>query len=87
MSGTVTFNVNRDDIWTSAMETFHKPNFSPFLRIKVKFADLLGFNEDKTAQCGPRREFLRLLIEHLQTSKLFSGPMTLQHINLDPEGL
>ena len=84
-SDTVTVTIDCKEVWSSALKTFQDPNFSPFNKINVQFRDIFGENADMVQQ-GPRREFLRLLIEHLQKSKLFCGPMTSRLLTLDQEG-
>ena len=41
--------------------------------MNVKFSDDLGRNEEAVDLGGPKREFLRLLIEALAGSQLFEG--------------
>ena len=41
--------------------------------MNVKFSDDLGWNEEAVDLGGPRREFLRLLMEALAMSPLFEG--------------
>ena len=83
----VVVNVDHADVWSSALETFQRPNFSTYDRIRAKFTNYLGQSVDKIDMGGPRREFLRLLMSKLQSSKIFTGPMMSRQLTMDEEGL
>ena len=74
------------DIWNSAIGMFHKPRFAPLRQMRVSFVDINGRSEDATDFGGPKREFLRLLMKHIQESDLFTGPMTARHLLLNKNG-
>ena len=83
----IVVNVDRADVWSSTLETFQRPNFSTYDRIRAKFTNYLGQSEEKIDMGGPRREFLRLLMSQLQNSKVFTGPMMSRQLTMDEEGL
>ena len=86
-SETFHFNVDRMDIWNSAISMFYNPRFAPLRKMRVSFVDFNGRSEDATDFGGPKREFLRLLMEHIQESDLFTGPMTARHLSLNKDGI
>lgn len=77
------FNINRSTVWEGALRGFRRNTYSPTKRISVKFTDDVGDSEGAVDIGGPRREFLRLLMKHLQTSCLFIGPENQKHLCLN----
>lgn len=81
------FNINRSTVWEGALRGFRRNTYSPTKRISVKFTDDVGHSEGAVDIGGPRREFLRLLMKHLQTSCLFIGPENQKHLCLNSSGI
>ncbi|KAJ7991034.1 hypothetical protein DPEC_G00293050 [Dallia pectoralis] len=52
---------------------FKRLSYNPTYQMCVKFSDDLGVDEEAVDLGGPRREFLRLLIEALAHSQMFEG--------------
>lgn len=55
------------------MRGFRRVSYDPHLMICVKFSDDMGKNEEGVDLGGPRREFLRLLMESIAMSPMFEG--------------
>ena len=83
----IAVNVDRTNVWSSALQMLQRPNFSTYDRIRAKFTNYLGQSEEKIDMGGPRREFLRLLMSHLQSKKIFTGPMMSRQLIMDEDGL
>ena len=68
-------NVRRHHIWEDSARILRRKRFDPRSIISVKFADDDGTSEGAVDLGGPRREFLRLLLQasNLQ-SGVFQGP-------------
>ncbi len=54
--------------------------------MSVKFSDDMGKNEEGVDLGGPRREFLRLLIESIAKSPMFEGKEHSQNLALNSTG-
>lgn len=67
------FNICRQSIWEGTARAMLRKSFRPNCTILVQFTDMCKKQEGAIDQGGPRREFLRLLLQFLHTSKLFSG--------------
>ena len=52
----------------------------------IKFSDDLGIDEEAVDLGGPRREFLRLLMEALIQSPMFEGKDGKMNLGLDSSG-
>ncbi len=70
---TCKFNVWRGDVWGCARRGFMKKSYTPEARMDVVFTDDDGTGEGAVDFGGPRREFLTLLMEALQSRPLFAG--------------
>ncbi|XP_026163300.1 G2/M phase-specific E3 ubiquitin-protein ligase-like [Mastacembelus armatus] len=55
------------------MRGFRRVSYNPNSMICVKFSDDMGRNEEGVDLGGPRREFLRLLMETIVRSPMFEG--------------
>lgn len=53
----------------------------------IKFSDDLGMDEEAVDLGGPRREFLRLLMEALALSPMFEGRDGKLNLALDSSGI
>ncbi|XP_067314252.1 uncharacterized protein [Pseudorasbora parva] len=67
-------NVYREDVLDCAIRAFQRQRFNAEARIDVAFVDVQGRGEGSVDEGGPRREFLRLLMQEIQHCKIFEGP-------------
>ncbi|XP_071059473.1 uncharacterized protein [Pseudochaenichthys georgianus] len=67
------FNINRSAVLDVAVRGFKRLSYNPASQMFVKFYDDLGIDEEAVDLGGPRREFLRLLMEALALSPMFEG--------------
>ncbi|XP_045913676.1 G2/M phase-specific E3 ubiquitin-protein ligase-like isoform X2 [Micropterus dolomieu] len=74
------FNINRSAVLDGAIRGFRRLSYDPTKKMSVKFSDDRGTTEEAVDLGGPRREFLRLLMEALVKSEMFEGPDG--HLNL-----
>lgn len=74
------FNVNRSAVLDGAIRGFRRLSYDPNKMMSIKFSDDRGTKEEAVDLGGPRREFLRLLMEALAESDIFEGPKG--HLNL-----
>ncbi|XP_060941362.1 G2/M phase-specific E3 ubiquitin-protein ligase-like [Limanda limanda] len=81
------FNINRSAVWEGAVRGFQRVSYSPNLMICVKFSDDMGRNEEGIDLGGPRREFLRLLMETMARSPMFEGKENSKNLALDSAAL
>ncbi|XP_061190939.1 G2/M phase-specific E3 ubiquitin-protein ligase-like [Saccostrea echinata] len=81
------FNINRRNVWDGACRGFKRSTFAPNNILLVKFTDDTGLSEEAVDQGGPRREFLRLLMDALQNSTLFEGPTTSRILTLNSHAI
>ncbi|KAJ8289477.1 hypothetical protein GJAV_G00001740 [Gymnothorax javanicus] len=68
------FNIVRSNVWDGAVRGFRRSTFSEKSDLLVKFTDDAGSMEEGLDTGGPRREFLTLLMSHLQSRPIFEGP-------------
>ncbi|MEQ2256320.1 hypothetical protein ILYODFUR_023056, partial [Ilyodon furcidens] len=68
------FDISRSAVLDGAIREFKRVSYNPHFSMNVKFSDDFGKNEEAVDLGGPRREFLRLLIEALSMSPMFEGP-------------
>ncbi|XP_056263456.1 uncharacterized protein LOC130188915 isoform X2 [Pseudoliparis swirei] len=81
------FNINRSAVWEGAVRGFQRVSYNPNLMICVKFSDDMGRNEEGIDLGGPRREFLRLLMETMARSPMFEGKENSKNLALDSAAL
>lgn len=81
------FNINRSNVLDGAIRGFKRASYQPNHSIGVKFSDDTGQSEEAVDSGGPRREFLRLLIEVLAQSPMFEGRERQQNLALDSSGM
>lgn len=80
------FYINRSSVWEGALRGFRRVSYDPNSRISVKFSDDTGILEEGIDLGGPRREFLRLLMEWISGSALFEGKENSKTLALDSAG-
>ncbi|XP_076738804.1 G2/M phase-specific E3 ubiquitin-protein ligase-like [Maylandia zebra] len=81
------FNINRSAVWEGALHGFQRLSYDPNLMICVKFSDDMGKNEEGVDLGGPRREFLRLLMDTIARSAMFEGKENCKDLALDSTAL
>ncbi|XP_059201469.1 uncharacterized protein LOC131981267 isoform X1 [Centropristis striata] len=81
------FNINRAAVWEGAIRGFKRSSYEPNLMMSVKFSDDMGKIEEGVDLGGPRREFLRLLMESIAKSTMFEGKETSKNIALNSTAL
>lgn len=74
------FNVNRSAVLDGAIREFRRLSYDPNKMMSIKFSDDKGTTEEAVDLGGPRREFLRLLMDSLAESVMFEEPKG--HLNL-----
>lgn len=74
------FNINRASVLDGAFRGFKRSSYSPQKRMSVRFSDDRGQTEEALDFGGPRREFLRLLMDAISKSEMFEGQEG--HLNL-----
>ncbi|KAI9520680.1 hypothetical protein NQZ68_015600 [Dissostichus eleginoides] len=79
-------NINRSAVLDGAFRSFNRATYNPNATMNIKFSDDLGRNEEAVDLGGPRREFLRLLMEALMMSFMFEGSEYSQNLALDIPG-
>lgn len=79
------FNINRSAVLDGAMRGFKRGTYDPNAMMMIKFSDDMGQDEEAVDLGGPRREFLRLLMEALMLSPMFEGGEQ-QNLALDSTG-
>ncbi|XP_042713397.2 G2/M phase-specific E3 ubiquitin-protein ligase isoform X1 [Chrysemys picta bellii] len=82
---TTRLNINRDNIWSSALKGFRGRNFNPANTVEVKFTNCKG-RVETDAFHGSKHEFFRLLMLHLQNSSLFEGSYS-KNLSLDSQAI
>ncbi|XP_034073724.1 uncharacterized protein LOC117547245 [Gymnodraco acuticeps] len=80
------FNINRSAVLDGAFRSFNRATYDPNATMNIKFSDDLGRNEEAVDLGGPRREFLRLLMEALMMCSMFEGSEYSQNLALDIPG-
>ncbi|XP_061576426.1 G2/M phase-specific E3 ubiquitin-protein ligase-like [Cololabis saira] len=81
------FNINRSSVLDGAFRAFKRLSYNPKYQMKIKFSDDLGLSEEAVDLGGPRREFLRLLMEALAVSPMFEGRAGRLNLALDSTAL
>lgn len=81
------FNINRSSVLDGAIRGFKRLSYNPKSQMCIKFSDDLGMAEEAVDLGGPRREFLRLLMETLMLSPMFEGRDGKQNLALDSSGI
>ncbi|XP_013855982.1 uncharacterized protein LOC106511791 [Austrofundulus limnaeus] len=81
------FNVNRSAVLDGAIRGFKRVTYNPHFSMNVKFSDDFGRNEEAVDLGGPRREFLRLLIDALSISPMFEGPDDCKNLAMNSTAL
>ncbi|XP_073729858.1 G2/M phase-specific E3 ubiquitin-protein ligase-like [Misgurnus anguillicaudatus] len=79
-TGICKFNINRAAVLDGAIRGFRRMSYNPNHKMCIKFSDDKGTTEEAVDLGGPRREFLRLLMEALSHSEMFEGHEG--HLNL-----
>ncbi|KAL7375259.1 hypothetical protein ABVT39_014430 [Epinephelus coioides] len=77
------FNINRSTVLDGAIRGFKRGTYDPCHTISVRFSDDMGVPEEAVDLGGPRREFLRLLMEALPHSPMFEGEEGKMNLALD----
>lgn len=73
-SDVVRFNITRKSVWEGTDRAMRRPNFLPSKTIVIKFTDDVGIPEGSIDQGGPKREFFRLVLDHIcNYSGMFEG--------------
>ncbi|XP_041916321.1 G2/M phase-specific E3 ubiquitin-protein ligase-like isoform X2 [Alosa sapidissima] len=67
------FNISRSNVLDGAIRGFKRGSYDPHYNIMVRFSDDMGFPEEAIDLGGPKREFLRLLMDALSQSSMFEG--------------
>ncbi len=81
------FNINRSTVLDGAIRGFKRGTYDPCHTISVRFSDDMGVREEAVDLGGPRREFLRLLIEALLQSPMFEGDDDKMNLAFDSTGM
>ena len=81
------FNINRSTVLDGAIRGFKRGTYDPCHTISVRFSDDMGEPEEAVDLGGPRREFLRLLMEALPQSPMFEGEEGKMNLALDIAGM
>ncbi|KAF3835798.1 hypothetical protein F7725_017110 [Dissostichus mawsoni] len=81
------FNINRSAVWEGATRGFQRLSYDPTSIIYVKFSDDMGRQEEGIDLGGPRREYLRLLMETIARSPMFEGKENCKSLALDSTAL
>lgn len=69
-----------------AIRGFKRGTCDPCNTMSVRFSDNMGVHEEAVDLGGPRREFLRLLIEALPQSQMFEGEEGRMNLALNSTG-
>ncbi|XP_008101116.3 G2/M phase-specific E3 ubiquitin-protein ligase isoform X1 [Anolis carolinensis] len=78
-------NINRQDIWNSALKGFQKRSFNPANTIEVNYIN--SRSEIKMYSClSSKEDFFQLLTLHLQNSSLFEGRFS-KNLSFDSQAL
>ncbi|KAI7789966.1 putative G2/M phase-specific E3 ubiquitin-protein ligase-like [Triplophysa rosa] len=80
-------NVIRDNLLQGSLQAFKRRRFNPGARLDVVFVDSDGVGEGAVDEGGPTREYLRLLMREIQTSRIFEGPENNRLLALDTHAL
>ncbi|XP_052594443.1 G2/M phase-specific E3 ubiquitin-protein ligase isoform X2 [Peromyscus californicus insignis] len=76
--------INKANVWKSALEQFQSQKFNPSCTIEVVYVN----ENDKFGRehPGSKQEFLSHLMQHLETSPLFEGPLS-KNLTLNSQAL
>lgn len=77
-------NINKQNLWDSALKGFQKRNFIPSNTIEVKYIDCKNKTEMDICHSS-KEDFFRLLMLHLQNSPLFEGTSS-KNLSFDSQG-
>lgn len=80
------FNINRAAVLDGAVRGFTRVSYNPNNRMVIRFSDDQGRYEEAIDLGGPRREFLRLLLDALMQSSMFEGKEGNLNLALDSQG-
>nr|XP_023686488.1 uncharacterized protein LOC111853611 [Paramormyrops kingsleyae] len=80
-------NVLRNEEFDCALRAFRRPAFDPESKLDIIFIDEDGQGEGAIDECGPTREFCRLLLRQLQGHQIFEGPLEARNLALDSVAL
>lgn len=80
------FNINHGAIWDGAKRGFQRVSYDPTYTMCVRFSDDMGKTEEGVDLGGPRREFLRLLMDTITMSYMFEGKDNRKNLALDSTG-
>lgn len=86
-TGVCKFNINRAAVLDGAIRGFRRISYNPNHTMCIKFSDDKGRAEEAVDLGGPRREFLRLLMEVLSQSEMFEGHEGHLNLALDSFGM
>ncbi len=75
-------NVTRSDLLEDGFRAFERKSFNPAHLLNVRFS-----GEDSIDSGGVTREFLRLIIVHINNMSLFCGKDNNKYLNLDYKGM
>nr|XP_055036518.1 uncharacterized protein LOC129423994 [Misgurnus anguillicaudatus] len=81
------FNINRSTVLDGAIRGFKRGTYDPCHTISVRFSDDMGVAEEAVDLGGPRREFLRLLMEALLLSPMFEGDEDKMNLAFDSNAM
>ncbi|XP_033869022.3 uncharacterized protein LOC117407897 isoform X1 [Acipenser ruthenus] len=81
------FHIDRINIWDGALRGFKRKTYKPENRMSVMFTDSDGNSEGAVDRGGPTREFLTLLMQTLQNSKIFEGSEDWKNLTCDSQAL
>ncbi|KAJ7344913.1 hypothetical protein JRQ81_000863 [Phrynocephalus forsythii] len=82
---TTRLNINRQNIWESALKGFQKRNFNPANTIEVKYVNNRTKMEMESCYSS-KEDFFLLLMCHLQNSSLFEGNLS-KNLSFDSQAL
>ncbi|XP_057175463.1 G2/M phase-specific E3 ubiquitin-protein ligase-like [Triplophysa rosa] len=77
------FNMNRANVWDGADRGFRRSSFDPTCSMLVKFTDDVGLMEEALDTGGPTREFLTLLMDAIETRRVFEGKDNAKYLSFD----
>ncbi|XP_020644109.3 G2/M phase-specific E3 ubiquitin-protein ligase [Pogona vitticeps] len=77
-------NINRQNIWESALKGFQKRNFNPANTIEVKYVNKR--TKIEMDSYSSKEDFFQLLMCHLQNSSLFEGNFS-KNLSFDSQAL
>ncbi|KAF7251753.1 G2/M phase-specific E3 ubiquitin-protein ligase [Varanus komodoensis] len=78
-------NINRQNIWDSALKGFQKRSFNPAHTLEVKYVNCRNKTEMDICYSS-KEDFFLLLMLHLQNSSLFEGSLS-KNLSFDSQAL